>query len=115
MSDSLLRKTARGAACAVGWRWLTRALGFMSTLILECLLVPEDFGLVAIATGFAQGIHAVSELGTYEALIRHKSATRETYDTAFTINAIRGVATSLIVAACAWPVSVFFKDPRLLP
>ena len=115
MSDSILVKTTLGAGWAIGWRILTRLLGFFSTLALARLLVPEDFGLVAIATGFSQGILAFSQLGVEEALIRHKTAERAVYDTAFTINLIRGLATAGIVAACAWPVALFFNDPRLMP
>ena len=115
MPDSILRKTARGAGWAIGWRLLTRLLGFGSMLILARLLVPGDFGLVALATGFAQGIAAFSSLGMDEAVIRQRLATREVYDTAFTINLIRGLGTALIVAACAWPVAGFFHDPRLAP
>jgi lipopolysaccharide exporter len=113
--DSILTKTARGAGWMIGWRALTRVLGLASTLTLVRLLVPDDFGLVALATGFSQGILALSALGIDEAVIRQRSATREVYDTAFTINLIRGLATALMVAACAWPVSAFFNEPRLTP
>ncbi len=115
MSESLLVKTARGAGWAIGWRWATRVLGFVNTLILARLLVPGDFGLVAIATGFSQSIQAFSSLGIDEAVIRQQSASRATYDTAFTINLIRGLATALVVALCSWPVANFFGDPRLAP
>ncbi len=115
MAESILEKTLRGAGWAVGWRIATRALGFVSTMILVRLLLPGDFGLVALATGFSQMILAFSSLGTSEAVIREPVATREIYDTAFTINLIRGFATSLVVVVCAWPVSVFFNEPRLMP
>lgn len=115
MSDSLLVRTARGATWTIGWRLATRLLGFVNTLVLARLLVPSDFGLVALATGFFQGVMAFSALGIDEAVIRQRDTTRETYDTAFTINLIRGLATCLIVAACAVPLATFFRDPRLTP
>jgi O-antigen/teichoic acid export membrane protein len=115
LADSILSQTARGAGWAIGWRLSRRVLGVLNTFILARLLVPDDFGLVALATGFSQGIMALSTLGIEEAVIRAKSATRETYDTAFTINLMRGMATAAIVAACASPVADFFKDPRLMP
>ena len=115
MSDTILVKTARGAGWAIGWRMVTRLLGFLSTLVLARLLLPGDFGLVALATGFSQGIMALSELGMEEAVIRQHDSSREIYDTAFTINLLRGLATAAIVVACAWPVAAFFKEPRLAP
>jgi O-antigen/teichoic acid export membrane protein len=94
VSTDILVNTTRGAGWAFGWRLLTRALGLVNTLVLARLLVPGDFGLVAIATGFSQGILALSQVGMEDALIRHPKPTRELYDTAFTINLLRGLATA---------------------
>ncbi len=113
--DSILTRTARGAGWAIGWRMTTRLLGLVNTFVLVRLLVPGDFGLVALATGFAQAISQLSALGIEEAVIREQAPTRETYDTAFTINLFRGLATACIICAAAWPVAVFFKEPRLAP
>jgi O-antigen/teichoic acid export membrane protein len=113
--NSILVETARGAGWTIGWRLLTRALGIISTLILVRLLVPDDFGLVALATGLSGGVHAFSALGIDEAVIRQKSTNGEVYDTAFTINLIRGAITALIVVSSAGFVSTFFNEPRLAP
>lgn len=112
---SILKKTIRGAGWTIAWRVATRLLGTINTLILARLLLPGDFGLVALATGFAQTILAFSSLGVTEAVIRAKSQTRELYDTAFTLNVIRGAVTSLVVILCAYPVAGFFNDARLAP
>jgi len=77
--------------------------------------VPADFGLVAIATSFSQAIDGFSELSVQEALIREHTVDRAMYDTAFTLNAIRGVVTGLVILAGAWPVADFFAEPRLMP
>ena len=42
---------ARGAALAVAMRWTDRLIGIASTLILARLLVPADFGIIAMASG----------------------------------------------------------------
>jgi lipopolysaccharide exporter len=113
--DSILVKTAKGAGWVIGWRLLTRALGLVSTLFLVRLLLPVDFGLVTLATSFSQAIDSLSSIGVEEAVIREKQPSRELYDSAFTINVIRGVATSIIIAAAAWPMARFFDDLRLFP
>lgn len=113
--DSTLIKVAKGAGWLIGWRMMTRILGLASTLILVRLLLPSDFGLVMIATGFGQAIDALSALGVEEAVIREKQPSRELYDSAFTINIIRGLATCAILLLGAWPVSLFFNDARLVP
>src|SRR5271166_5965761 len=88
-TGSLLEKTAGGAGWTIGWRATTRALGFLSTLVLARILVPADFGLVALAMSFSRAIDTFADLGVQEALVRASHSSRATYDTAFTINAIR--------------------------
>ena len=114
-TSSLALATAKSTGWIVGWRMATRVLGIMNTLILARLLVPADFGLVAIATSFAQAIDGFSELSVQEALIRERKVDRAMYDTAFTLNAIRGVVTGLVILAGALPVADYFAEPRLLP
>ena len=44
------RKMAKGAAWMVGFKLVERSIGMISTIILARILVPEDFGLIAMAT-----------------------------------------------------------------
>ena len=46
-------------------------------------------------------------------LVRAPVLTRDTYDTGFSLNLMRGLLTALLVAAIAWPIANFFNDPRL--
>jgi lipopolysaccharide exporter len=114
-SNSVLAKTAKGAGWIIGWRMVTRILGLVSTLFLVRLLQPTDFGLVTLATSFGFAIDSLSSLGVEEAIIREKDPGRDLYDSAFTINVIRGLATTTILVTAAWPIAVFFKDMRLAP
>ncbi|HEY2621242.1 MAG TPA: oligosaccharide flippase family protein [Acetobacteraceae bacterium] len=112
-TDSLLKKTAGGAGWTISWRAVTRTLGFLSTLVLARVLVPADFGLVALAISFASAIDIFGEIGVKDALVRATSSNRDAYDAAFTVNVIRGVITTALVAASAGPFARFFGDPRL--
>src|SRR3546814_195555 len=53
---SLNRRIARGAAWMVGLHFVSRCIGFVSTIVLARLLVPADFGLVAIAMALVASI-----------------------------------------------------------
>ncbi len=111
---SLLAKTAGGAGWVVGFRMVTRLLGIVSTLTLARLLGPGDFGLVALASGFAQTVDAMTNLSVHEAIIRERAPPRAMYDTAFTMSLIRGLLTSFVVAGLALPAADFFHEPRLV-
>jgi lipopolysaccharide exporter len=110
---SVLMRTAKGVGWIVAWRMVTRLLGVASTLTLVRLLLPADFGLVALGTGFAQAVDALSTLGVEDALIREPNPTPAMYHTAYTMDALRSVLTALVIAGAAVPVGAFFKEPRL--
>lgn len=112
---ALSLKTAKGAGWVIAWRLATRNLGLVSTLVLARLLAPDDFGLVAIATGFIAAVDALSAVGVQDALVRERTLDRDLYDTAFTMNFMRSALTAAIVAAAAWPLGAFFADLRLVP
>jgi len=48
-SKTLSGKVFKGTQWYAAMRWSIRGLGFISAAILARLLIPEDFGLVAIA------------------------------------------------------------------
>lgn len=113
VAGAILRKTAQGAGWVVGWRLARRLLGLASTVVLARLLLPNDFGLVALATGVAGALESLSSLGIEDAIVRTRAPSRELFDTGFTLNLIRGIGTATVVAIAAWPVARFFGDARL--
>ena len=112
-SGALLARTARGAGWVVGWRMVRRLIGLMSTLVLAHLLVPADFGLVALGASLAGSLDAMAALGVEEAIVRDGGQNQELYDTAFTLNALRGFSTAVLLIALAPSAGTFFHDRRL--
>ena len=112
-ATNILGRTASGAGWTVGWRMATRLLGLLSTLILTRLLMPSDFGLIALGSSFVVSLDALSALGVEDALVREKTLSRELYDTGFTLNLIRSTLTGTILAVSALPTANFFREPRL--
>jgi len=109
------RKVAKGALWMVMARLADRSVGFVSTLILARLLVPADFGLVAMATAVIAMLELLKSFGFDIALIQRSSAERRHFDTVWTFNIIAGFGVALIMAVIAPAVASFYKDPRLVP
>lgn len=112
MSD-LKRRMAKGAAWMVLFRFVDRGIGLIATLILARLLVPGDFGLMAMAMTI---IAALELLGAYSfetALIQNRNAERSHYDTAFTLNLALALVKALLMALLAQPAAAFYGEPRL--
>jgi lipopolysaccharide exporter len=115
MAGSFGSKIAAGAAWMVGFKLLDRLIGVLSIVILARLLVPADFGLVAMATAVVAMIELLSAFNFDVALIQAQHAVRTHYDTAWTLNIILGAICALLVAAAAFPAAAFYGDPRLGP
>lgn len=104
---------ARGAAWMVLMRLVVRGAGLINMVILARLLVPEDFGLIAMAMIIVGAIEIFSEFNFDVVLIKKQAASRIDYDTAWTLSIIRGVVTALILLALAEPAASLFGEPRL--
>lgn len=111
--SSLGRQMAKGAAWLVVFRLVERGIGFISTLILARLLVPSDFGLVAMATSMLAALELLGAFSFDLALIHNQQAERRHYDTAWTFGVTFGLVKGLAMAALAIPAAHFFREPRV--
>ena len=103
----------KGGMWIAGARAVTNGLGFLSTILLARLLVPDDFGLVALATSILAIVNAVTALPVSEALIQHRKPTTDHFHTAWSIGVARAVLVALVMAASARPAALIYSDPRL--
>lgn len=104
----------RGAFLTVGMRWTDRLLGLVSMVILARLLVPEDFGLVAMAMVAVGFFDVLLNLGVSAALIQHEHAGREEFSTAWTLRLAQCVATALLLFALAPLIADYYDDARVV-
>jgi lipopolysaccharide exporter len=108
------RAIAKGAAWMVVAKLTERSLGLISTLVLARLLVPADFGLVAMAMSVIALIELATAFGFELALIQRQNPTNEHYNTAWTLNVTLGTVCAIVTAMLAYPAALFFDDPRLV-
>ena len=106
---------AKGTGWTVGTQLIIQAIAMLSTMVLARLLVPADFGLVALATALSGALHAISEFSFDLALIQNQSAARREYDTAWTLSICRNAILAGALAAGAGLIASAFGDERLEP
>ena len=94
-------------------RWADRSIAFVSTLILARLLVPEDFGVIAMASLVIGLADVFFELGVNVALIQNRTPSQEHYDTAWTLRLIQTTLAAIIVVIAAPLAATYFNDPRV--
>ncbi|WP_207537004.1 oligosaccharide flippase family protein [Sabulicella rubraurantiaca] len=114
-AEPLGRKIALSAAVMIAGRFAVRCISIVSTLILARLLMPADFGLVALASA----AFVVADLLTMTAyglvIVRKKDVTRSDYDTAWTMNLIRsGLLGGLVALSAHWQAELL-GDERIAP
>jgi lipopolysaccharide exporter len=113
MVKEINRKMAHGVAWMVAAKFAERGIGVVSTLILARLLVPADFGLVAMAVAIVAILELMGAFGFDIALIQNQKAERRHYDTVWTFYVCFGVFYALCMIGLAYPASLFYDEPRL--
>ena len=111
---SINRRMAKGASWMVGLRFFNRGVGFIGTLILARLLVPEDFGLVAMATVFFAFLVSISNFSVHILLVQKTEIDTADMDSAWSLQVVVGAVQSLVLLLLAAPVAKFYQEPRLV-
>jgi PST family polysaccharide transporter len=84
-----------------------------STAVLARLLMPADFGLVAMVSAVTGLIGSFGDLGLSSATIQRADVTHRQVSTLFWINMAVSLLISAIVAALAPGIAWFYHEPRL--
>ena len=111
--EDVSRKMVRGAAWVIVARLSDRLIGLVSTVILVRILVPADFGLLAMATSIIAMLALISDFSFDLALIQNPKAERRHYDTVWTLNLLFSIAYALMLVLLAQPAAHFYHEPRL--
>lgn len=85
------------------------------SILLARLLLPEDFGIVALASLTISVLGLLRGVGAGTAIVQAKKPTEKMLSSVFWFNAAVGVASTLILLAIAYPISIGLREPRVLP
>ncbi len=109
--EPLSGKILKGSVWSVFLRWTTRGMGLVSTAILARLLMPEDFGLVAMAVAVAGLAQVLLEFGVDMLVIRNPDADDDDFDTAWTFRIFQScLVTTLLILASGAVASFYERD-----
>jgi O-antigen/teichoic acid export membrane protein len=113
---TLRRRAVTGSAWTLAGYAGSQGLRLASNVVLARLLFPEAFGLMALVTLFMQGLQMFSDIGVAPALIQHPRGDEAAFrNTAWTMQAGRGLLLSLASALGAWPFAWLMGEPSLAP
>jgi O-antigen/teichoic acid export membrane protein len=108
-------KAIHGGAWSIGGYVATQLLRTGATLVLaRRFLGPETFGVVGLVGVFLAGLTMFSELGIVANIVQHPRGDDPKFlNTAFSIQAGRGVLIWLCAAVASYPLALFYKQPEL--
>ena len=92
-----------------------KGLAFVSNIVLVYLsLSQEDFGIVLLVGSVITGLQMFSDVGITPSLIQNKREDPAFYNTAWTIQVVRGVFLWLVACLLAYPLSRLFEGGEAL-
>ena len=107
------KSLSSGAVIMVAMRWIDRFIGIASTFILARILVPDDFGIVAMASVVVAFADIIFDLGINVALIQRKDPSQAYYNTAWTLRIIQTGCVAAVLIILAPFAADYYKDPRV--
>jgi polysaccharide transporter, PST family len=111
--NDLHRRSLRGGAVAMISQGGNVATQVISTIVLARILMPEDFGLVAMVSAITGYISIFIDLGTRDAVAQHPRLRAEEASALYWITAATGLAFALTIVLCAPLIASFYGTPKL--
>ena len=112
-SKTLFGEIFKGTKWYAAMRWSIRGLGFISSAILARLLIPEDFGLVAIVLVIFGFLELIFDSSVNWALIQNNKATDDHFDTAWTMRLFEALVIAVLLASFSSLIASSYGDIRL--
>jgi O-antigen/teichoic acid export membrane protein len=114
IDDDLSRKSTQGALWVAVSRICSKGLAIISSIILTRLLLPSDFGLLAIAASIVSMMEGLTKTGFDAALIQKQEKPEEFLNTTWTFELIKYFILFLILFFLAPFFAIFFKEPAAI-
>ena len=115
MTESLKKKTVKGVAWSTLERFSVAGVNFIFGLILARLLMPTDYGAIAMLSIFMAIAQTFIDSGFSNALIRKPDRTETDNATAFYFNIGVGLAAYFSLYLAAPYIAQFYKTSILIP
>lgn len=111
--QDLGRRSFQGFSVTFSVQALKFIVNMGGTAVLARLLVPDDFGLVAMIVSVTGIAHILKDFGLSLAVVQRPHLTHEQASCLFWITIAMGLATALIVAVTGPLLSLLLHDARL--
>ena len=112
---SLAKSTILGISWSSISQFGRQGIQDVTTLILAALLLPSDFGLMAIALIFVGFLNLFRDVGMSAAVIHKEELSESLLSSIFWMNLLFGLILALVIFLSAPYVAVFYNERRIDP
>lgn len=113
MSDSIKHQAVKGVMWSAVERFSVQGIQFVLTIIIARLVLPSDYGLIAMLSIFLAIAQVFVDSGFSNALIQKKDRTETDFSTVFYFNIFISVISYLLLYFSAPYIASFYKEPDL--
>lgn len=113
LASDLKQRSVRGGAVTLTAQAVKFVTRLGTTAVLARLLLPEDFGLVAMVTAITGFVAMFKDAGLSLATVQREEITHEQVSTLFWVNVALSAVLMAITAALAPAIAWFYGEPRL--
>jgi len=112
---SFAQKAARGGLWFSGFKFITQVFSWIITVVVARILVPEDYGLMAMASILTGYVQIFSEMGLGAAIIQKKEITEKELSSVFWLSFLIGCGVAAVSFSLAYPTAWIFNEQRVIP
>jgi O-antigen/teichoic acid export membrane protein len=113
LSMSFKKSFFKNISTFASFSYISQGFEFFSTIILSRLLLPEEYGFVAIILVFAGFMQLFASVGINASIVRSDYG-RTFHQHLHSLSIWIGVALMLIMMLLAWPIGFFFGNMALV-
>ena len=107
------RRSVQGVALSLAAQVVRFVLQFLSQILLARLLIPADFGLVAMAVPVVTLAQTVGELGLAQAVIQRATLTQADLSLLFWLSILINAGLAALMLVTAPAIALFYGEPQL--
>lgn len=94
-------------------QYITQGVNFLSSIVMARLLLPEDYGILAMLFIFIDLSAMITDMGFTTSLIRKQDCSKADFSTVFYTNIVISIVIYIVFYLCSPIIADFYSQPIL--
>lgn len=94
-------------------RYASLAISVVSSMVIARLLTPAEIGVFSVTMVLLMFVSTFRDMGAGQYLVQEKELTTERIQAVWAVQLGLGLGLACLVLLASYPVSVFYKEPRM--